>query len=169
MVEATSATRALPALLLALLAARGRAWLIAPKLTVQSNLPLTQALRDATEHKLGKQLERYDKYLQSVSVNLKVEHRALHDTEHRGKEAHIAEVTALCQDKHVMHVTHESDDMYASLDLLADQLGRKLRKYKDRRSRHRQSRIATGDIFEVQPHAHGHAWSCALRDTSARD
>ena len=68
-----------------------------------------------------------------------------------------------------MHVTHESDDMYASLDLLADQLGRKLRKYKDRRSRHRQSRIATGDIFEVQPHAHGHAWSCALRDTSARD
>ena len=115
------------------------------------------------------QLERYDKYLQSVSVNLKVEHRALHDTEHRGKEAHIAEVTALCQDKHVMHVTHESDDMYASLDLLADQLGRKLRKYKDRRSRHRQSRIATGDIFEVQPHAHGHAWSCALRDTSARD
>lgn len=142
-----------------LLLTTSHSWLVSTKLDVKtsSKLPLTPALRDATDEKLGKQapgptsvpllsphqradrrvsplqLDRYDKYLNSVSVNLKVEHRALHDREHVGKEAHIAEVTALCRDKQVIRVRHESEDMYASLDLLADQLSRKLRKYKAQR------------------------------------
>lgn len=93
------------------------------------------------------QLERYEKYLHSVDVDLKVEHRALHDTEHRGREAHIAVVTAYCQDKQVIRVSHESDDMYASIDLLADQLARKLRKYKERRTQRQHARVATAEVF----------------------
>mmetsp|Transcript_17250 Transcript_17250/g.55490 ORF Transcript_17250/g.55490 Transcript_17250/m.55490 type:complete len:251 (-) Transcript_17250:1839-2591(-) len=127
-------------------------WLVSTKLDVKtsSKLPLTPALRDATDEKLGKQLDRYDKYLNSVSVNLKVEHRALHDREHVGKEAHIAEVTALCRDKQVIRVRHESEDMYASLDLLADQLSRKLRKYKERRGQRKQNQLGTAEAFGAE-------------------
>jgi ribosomal subunit interface protein len=91
-------------------------------------------------------LEKYEKYLNSVHVSLKVEHRALHDIEHRGREAHIAVVTAYCQDKQVIRVSHESDDMYASVDLLADQLARKLRKYKERRTKRQHARIPTAEV-----------------------
>ena len=50
-----------------------------------------------------------------------------------GKEAHIAEVTAVCKDRRVIRVSQESDDMYASIDSLSDVLNRKLRKYKERK------------------------------------
>jgi putative sigma-54 modulation protein len=68
-------------------------------------------------------------------LRLKVEHRGggLHDQDHQGLEAHIAEVTALCSDKQVIRVRFSGDDMYASLDKLSDRLGRKLRKYKERK------------------------------------
>jgi putative sigma-54 modulation protein len=137
------------------------AWVVAEKIRVHSNLPLTPALRTATDEKLGKQLERYDKYLNSVHVNLKVEHRALHDTEHRGREAHIAVVTAFCQDKQVIRVSHESEDMYASIDLLADQLARKLRKYKERRTKRQHARIPTAQVFDgVSFSTPCPAWKC---------
>mmetsp|Transcript_14463 Transcript_14463/g.31323 ORF Transcript_14463/g.31323 Transcript_14463/m.31323 type:complete len:152 (+) Transcript_14463:61-516(+) len=137
------------ALVLSLLA-HTHAWAVAAKFDVQSKVPLTPALRAATDDKLGKQLDRYDKYLNSVTVNLKVERRAVHDTEHRGKEAHIAEVTALCTDKQVIRVSHECDDMYASLDILADQLARKLRKHKEKLSKRKNDNMATSDVFEAE-------------------
>jgi len=105
-------------------------------LTVKTtDLPLTPALRDYAENKIGKHLTRYNDMVQSANLNLKVEHRGggLHDQEHHGHEAHIAEVTALCADKQVIRVRHSGDDMYASLDKLADRLGRTLRKYKERK------------------------------------
>ena len=102
----------------------------------------------------------------------------MHDTEHRGKEAHIAEVrsasqhgtrsstltvndeitpafpprqvTALCTDKQVIRVSHECDDMYASLDILADQLARKLRKHKEKLSKRKNDNMATSDVFEAE-------------------
>lgn len=57
----------------------------------------------------------------------------LHDVDHKGEEAHVAELTALCKDKQVIRVCSESPDMYASLDKLNERLGRKLRKYKERK------------------------------------
>lgn len=102
------------------------------------------------------QLDRYDKYLNSVTISLKVEKHALHDTEHKGKESHIAEITALCTDKQVFHVSHECEDMYASLDLLADQLARKLCKHKEKLSQRKQDSLATSDVFvEEEPEPDG--------------
>jgi len=75
--------------------------LLSSKVIVKSSLPLTAALQVATDKKLGKQLDRYDKFLNSVTVNLKVQHCSLHDTEHRGNEAHVAEITAHCKDQQV--------------------------------------------------------------------
>eukprot|EP00316_Scyphosphaera_apsteinii_P013076 CAMPEP_0119346528 /NCGR_PEP_ID=MMETSP1333-20130426/108048_1 /TAXON_ID=418940 /ORGANISM="Scyphosphaera apsteinii, Strain RCC1455" /LENGTH=213 /DNA_ID=CAMNT_0007359029 /DNA_START=985 /DNA_END=1626 /DNA_ORIENTATION=- len=102
-------------------------------LSYVSNLDITEPLRDYADAKLGKQVKRYDEMINSVTVHLKVEHRALHDRDHQGLEAHIAEVTALCRDRQVIRVRHSSDSMYASLDKLSDMLGRKLRKYKERK------------------------------------
>lgn len=107
-----------------------------------TDLQLTPALRTYADNKIGKYLTRYDDMVQSASLNLKVEHRGggLHDREHHGHEAHIAEVTALCTDKQVIRVKFSGDDMYASLDKLSDRLGRVLRKYKERK----QPRAAVG-------------------------
>mmetsp|Transcript_26155 Transcript_26155/g.76465 ORF Transcript_26155/g.76465 Transcript_26155/m.76465 type:complete len:139 (-) Transcript_26155:341-757(-) len=58
---------------------------------------------------------------------------AAQDAEHRGKEAHIAEATAFCIDKHVINARSENEDMYASIDELTDTLTRSLRKYKEKR------------------------------------
>ena len=95
---------------------------------------MTPALREAAESKLGKSLERYESLLQSTSLRLKVEFRGggKHDTTHKGQEAHIAEITALCKDKQVIRASSESDDMYATLDLLEDKFARQLRKHKEK-------------------------------------
>jgi len=184
-----------------LLLAPVQGWVVASKINIQSKLPLTAALRAATDEKLGKQvsdsvsarlrcppdsagrgacirgylleeehaqrqtqsarphhqhgapisprpqLERYDRYINSVTVSLKVESRSLHDTEHIGKESHIAELTALCTDKAVLRVSHECEDMYASIDLLADQLARKLKKHKEKLSDRKNDNLATSDLF----------------------
>jgi ribosomal subunit interface protein len=79
-----------------------------------------------------------------------VEKHALHDTEHKGKESHIAELTALCTDKQVIRVSHECEDMYVSLDLLADQLARKLRKHKEKLSQRKQESLPTSDVFVAE-------------------
>merc|ERR1712160_222556 len=99
-----------------------------------TNVEVTPALKEAAEAKLGKALDRYEPMLQSTSLRLKVEFRGggKHDTTHKGQEAHIAEVTALCKDKQVIRVTSESDDMYATLDLLEDKFARQLRKHKEK-------------------------------------
>lgn len=78
---------------------------------------------------------------------MKVEHRGggLHDSEHVGQEAHIAELTCRLKGKHeVIRATSESDNMYASVDQLTATLSRKLRKFKERRNDVKIQRKAGG-------------------------
>ena len=71
-----------------------------------------------------------------IELQLKVEKLSKHDAEHLGQVLQIAEVTARCKDKHIIHCSAQSDDMYASLDDLENMLGRRLRKWMLRRHRH---------------------------------
>lgn len=112
------------------------------------------------------QLERYDKFIQLVKLNFKVEKRHVHDQEHKGLESHVAEVTALCRDKQVIRVRHASEDMYASLDLLADGLSRKLRKYKERRAGRTNDQLSTADAF-VADTVSARRWRLSLARCSA--
>jgi len=99
-----------------------------------SNFEVTDALKAYADQKLGKPLETFGSLLNGdCELHLKVESRGLHDAEHRGKEAHIAEATAFCIDKHVINARSENEDMYASIDELTDTLTRSLRKYKEKR------------------------------------
>lgn len=123
---------------------------------LKGNFPVTDAIREYADDKLGKPIETFGSLLNGVpevsatrlgsqlfrhrnfitllsQVHLKVESRGLHDSEHKGKEAHIAEVTAFCIDKHVITAKAESEDMYSSLDELTDTLTRSLRKFKEKR------------------------------------
>lgn len=113
-----------------------------------SNLQLTDSLRSYAERKIQKPIARHADLLQgdNVELHLKVQSRSRHDTEHLGKESHIAEVTAHCIDKVVIHCAATSEDMYASLDDLADTLSRKLRKYKERRNDLKQTRRREGKV-----------------------
>ena len=134
-----------------------------------ANLPcvrtqVTPALKEAAEAKLGKALDRYEPMLQSTSLRLKVEFRGggKHDTTHKGQEAHVAEITALCKDKQVIRVTSESTDMYASLDILEDKFARQLRKHKEKSTENKRGEghaeaatiiadDAIGDVDEPEP------------------
>lgn len=127
---------------------------------VLGNFPVTDPLRDYANQKLSKPLETFsglvtgEPEVNSLSqpchacpcirinvvvaphvwqLHLKVESRAVHDIEHKGKEAHIAEVTVFCVDKQVITAKSESDDMYASIDDLSDTLMRRMRKLKEKR------------------------------------
>mmetsp|Transcript_7047 Transcript_7047/g.14120 ORF Transcript_7047/g.14120 Transcript_7047/m.14120 type:complete len:174 (+) Transcript_7047:71-592(+) len=128
-----------------------------------TNVEVTPALREAAEAKLGKALGRYEPMLQSTSLRFKVEFRGggKHDTTHKGQEAHVAEITALCKDKQVIRVTSESTDMYASLDILEDKFARRLRKHKEKKADKRGeghaeaaaviADDAIGDVDEPEP------------------
>jgi len=95
---------------------------------------VTEPMQEYADSKLSKPLDRFASLLNGpAEVHLKVEHRGLHDSEHHGREAHIAEVTAFCTDKAVIHASASSESMYASLDELSDMLERKLRKIKEKK------------------------------------
>jgi len=102
---------------------------------IGNNVEVTEALVEAAESKLGKSLERYEPLLTSATIHMKVEPRGggLHDEKHKGLEAHVAELTAVCKDKHTIKLEAECPDMYASLDELSDKFSRSMRKYKERK------------------------------------
>ncbi len=83
------------------------------------NIEVTNALRDYVEKKVGK-IEKYIDQPVNAQVNLYVE---------RGK--HIVEVTAALNGL-VLRGEEGTENMYASIDLVADKLERQVKKYKSR-------------------------------------
>lgn len=120
---------------------------------------VTPAIQEAAEAKLGKCLNRYEPLLQSTDLRLKVEYRGggQHDTEHKGQEAHVAEITALCKDKQVIKVSSESSDMYGTLDIVEEMFARQLRKHKEKKLDKREgpghaeaAAILADEAFDVE-------------------
>ena len=103
------------------------------------NLKLTPPLADYSNAKFQKHLDRFQPALNDAKLTLKVQHQAKHDQEHKGKEMHIAEIYATCKDSSIIRATHQSDNMYASLDALSDVFARSLRKHKEKRAQRHHS------------------------------
>lgn len=103
-------------------------------LEVSGGEVVTPSLRSYSEEKFAKSLDRYDSFLTSVALRLRVEPRGggLHDSKHHGKVGQVAEATAVCKNRMVIKLSSESENMYASVDELSDMLSRKLRKHKER-------------------------------------
>lgn len=120
---------------------------------VSSNFELTEAIEEYADQKMSKPLETFSSLLNGApELHLKVESRSVHDADHKGKEAHIAEITAFCVDKHVINARSENEDMYASLDELTDTLTRSLRKFKEKRIavKENRKRSAKGELSESE-------------------
>ena len=78
---------------------------------------VTDAMRAHATQKLMKPLERHADLLRPDDIELRLDVQKLgnHDEVHVGKETHVAEVTALCINKHTIHCEASSEDMYSSV------------------------------------------------------
>ena len=92
------------------------------------NLDVTPAIRDYTEAKLGRAINHYEGLVKEADVHLSVARnpRVAQQT---------AEVTVFANGV-VIRAQERSENLYASIDMVAGKLSRQLRRYKDRLSNH---------------------------------
>ena len=95
------------------------------------NLDVTPALRDYTETKLDRAIHHFDDLVQEADVHLSVA-RNPRDPQQ------TAEVTVFANGT-VIRAQERSENLYASIDLVASKLARQLRRFKDRNSDHHHS------------------------------
>ncbi|MFY9427756.1 MAG: ribosome-associated translation inhibitor RaiA [bacterium] len=94
------------------------------RITVKGkNIAITPALRQYVEKKLSK-LERYFENIDEAIATLSVE-----------KERHIVEVTVPLNGGMLLRGEEETNDMYASVDLVMEKLERQIEKYKTKIAR----------------------------------
>ena len=103
------------------------------------NLELTPALREYTESKLEKALNHYEEIVKEADVHLSV-------ARNPSVPQQIAEVTVFANGT-VIRAQERSENLYASIDLVASKLGRQLRKYKERHNTHKASTSPKGSSF----------------------
>ncbi|SES80775.1 ribosome hibernation-promoting factor, HPF/YfiA family [Anaerobranca gottschalkii] len=92
-------------------------------ITRGKNIPVTEGLRQHVEKRIGK-LEKYFDENTEAQVTLSVT-----------KDSHIVEVTVLLNGGLLLRAEEESQDMYASIDMVIEKLERQTRKYKTRVNR----------------------------------
>ena len=95
------------------------------------NLDLTPALREYTESKLKKAIQHFEEMVKEADVHLSVARnpRAPQQT---------AEVTVFANGT-IIRAQERSENLYASIDLVANKLCRQLRRYKERHTDHHHS------------------------------
>ena len=92
------------------------------------NLELTPALREYTQLKLEKAVHHFDDIVKEADVHLSV-------ARNPRVPQQIAEVTIFANGT-VIRAQERSENLYASIDLVASKLSRQLRKYKERHWNH---------------------------------
>jgi putative sigma-54 modulation protein len=110
------------------------------------NLEITEALRTYVQHKLEKAVAHFQNLIGGIDVHLSVARNP------RISAAQAAEVTVHAGST-VIRVEEKSENLYASIDLVADKISRKLRKFKERKhSRHPlKTSIAVAEQEPITP------------------
>jgi putative sigma-54 modulation protein len=88
------------------------------------NIEITDAIKAYVKEKIGKVSNYYDQ-IQGIDVVLSV----IKNPAASGK--HVAEVVCKLTSG-AIHCEESAESMYASIDLLADKLGRQIKKFKDK-------------------------------------
>lgn len=97
------------------------------KLVIQGkNLAITEAIHDHVHQKLGKVMKNFQGLATKVDVNLSVPRHV------KGPAQQISEVTVYASGT-VIRAEENHENLYTSIDLVADKLTRQLKRYKDRR------------------------------------
>ena len=111
------------------------------------NLELTSALREYTQSKLEKAIHHFGEIVQEADVHLSV-------ARNPRVPQQIAEVTIFANGT-VIRAQERSENLYASIDLVASKLSRQLRKYKERHADHHphgnKSSSERNKIFDENP------------------
>lgn len=101
------------------------------------NIELTDAIKDYVVKKLSRLEKIYDILQAEIMINVE-------------KYRHIADVKLITK-QDIIKATETSHDLYASIDLLYDNLERQLKKLKEKKSNKRK----TSSISEVQSEFEG--------------
>ncbi len=98
------------------------------KLVIQGkNIELTDAIREYVEQKIDKAVSHFQTLTTGVDVHLSVARNP------RIASNQSAEVTVYANGT-VIRAEEKSENLFASIDLVADKIARKLRKYKERKN-----------------------------------
>ena len=95
------------------------------------NMEVTPALRDYTETKLDRAIHHFNDLVQEADVHLSV-------ARNPRVPQQTAEVTVFANGT-VIRAQERSENLYASIDLVASKLARQLRRFKERHSDHHHS------------------------------
>ena len=96
------------------------------KLLIQgNNIAVTESIHDYVEQKLEKAVKHFQNITSKVDVHLSVARNS------RIERKHKAEVTVYANGT-VIRAQEGSENLYASIDLVADKIYRQLRKYKEK-------------------------------------
>ncbi|MBD2570915.1 ribosome hibernation-promoting factor, HPF/YfiA family [Anabaena lutea] len=108
------------------------------------NIEITDAIREYVHQKIEKAVSHFQNITNEVDVHLSVARNPRIST----KQA--AEVTIYANGS-IIRAEESSENLYASIDLVADKIARQLRKYKERRQDHKTQPISTTDVVVPEP------------------
>ena len=116
------------------------------KLVIQGkNIEITDAIREYVNQKIEKAVNHFQNLTTEVDVHLSVARNP------RINPKQAAEVTIYANGT-VIRAEESSENLYASIDMVADKIARQLRKYKERRlEKKTHARLKTGAAVEQQP------------------
>jgi putative sigma-54 modulation protein len=115
------------------------------KLVIQGkNIEITDALREYVTQKIEKAVNHYQNLTTEVDVHLSVARNP------RINSRQTAEVTIYVNGA-VVRAEESSENLYASIDLVADKIARKLRKYKEKRQDRQHGSLKTAEVLGDQP------------------
>ncbi len=109
------------------------------KLVLQGkNIELTDAIREYVQQKIEKAVSHFENITTEVDVNLSVNHNP------RAAERQVTEVTVYANGT-VIRAQEAAEKIYASIDLVADKITRKLRKYKEKNFVAKKNQVSLKD------------------------
>lgn len=110
-----------------------------------NNITVTDAIHNYVEQKLEKAVKHFQNLTTKVDVHLSVAHNPRHNNKHK------AEVTVFANGT-VIRAQENSENLYASIDLVSDKIARQLRKYKEKHlNKKTHSQTKTIDTIEEIP------------------
>ncbi len=115
------------------------------KLVIQGkNVEVTTAIHEYVHQKITKAVSHFEQLTTEVDVHLSVARNP------RINPKQTAEVTIYANGT-VIRAQESSENLYASIDLVADKIARQLRKYKEKRQDKTHNLPKTGEIVNEHP------------------
>ncbi len=113
------------------------------KILIQgNNIAVTESIHDYVEQKLEKAVKHFQNITSKVDVHLSVARNS------RIERKHKAEVTVFANGT-VIRAQEGSENLYASIDMVADKIARQLRKYKEKHlAKNAHSHVRQDNIIE---------------------